>query len=300
MQNALVLSIVAVGLALPRASRAERPAKLTVAMFAPSLGFADAKERSRYLDGLAAAIEAKTGVPTHARVFAHYGDLAASKPDFAVIDATCIAARAPGQVLATAVLDGATTREWGVWASASTTIAAAAGKARLAYAATGCRDGDFVDEVVFGGELKSASWFAGVVTKLDVRGAVVATRDYQEADLVIAPKGLATSLHAIVSAGALPNPGFVQLAKSLDGDLVDEVQAVVLGYAATGIDGWSQATGYAELAHRMTHAAPRLVVAEPDRVTWTPQRMWSPPAAGFPLTDVRKRLWRPARNHKAD
>ncbi len=272
----------------PAPVQAERPSHLTVAIHAPTLGFGQASERLAFAQTVADAIEARTGIKTLARAYARYSDLTASRADFAIIDGLCIAARAPGPVLATAVIDGGTSRDWGVFGRESTSIQTMRGR-KIAFAATGCRDLDFVDNVVLGGEVKTARFFAGTVTKADVLGAVAAVKDYKEADLVVAPRAQAGSLALVLGAGSLPNPGLVQLVRGLDAAVVTDVTGAV-----TGLPGWRAPVSYAALGGRLGASRRQLVIAtvEPERLDL--QQMASPPRGAHAITPVRALLWTPA------
>src|SRR5262249_62305724 len=68
--------------------------QLTVAMYAPAAAFADSSARVAYIQGLAKAIQQKTGQATTGKIFVRLGDLLAAKPDFALIAGQCLAAHA--------------------------------------------------------------------------------------------------------------------------------------------------------------------------------------------------------------
>src|SRR5206468_6657068 len=123
-----------------------------------------------------------------------------------------------------------------------------ASSARLAFAQTGCRDLDFIDQVVLRGELHAQSAFGGLISKLDVLGAVAATRDYKEADLVVAPVTAAPSLVEAIRVDGVPNPAFVAMNRGLDAALVADVKAAVLGAAGDEIEGWRAPLGYGAFA----------------------------------------------------
>src|SRR5215468_9014019 len=76
------------------ASPADGDEQLTVAMYAPAAAFADSSARVAYIQGLAKAIQQKTGQATTGKIFVRLGDLLAAKPDFAIIDGQCLAAHA--------------------------------------------------------------------------------------------------------------------------------------------------------------------------------------------------------------
>src|SRR5262249_4374117 len=97
------------------AAAQQAPEQLTVAMYAPAAAFSDSSARLAYIQGLAKAIQTKTGVATSGKIYVRLGDLVAAKPDFAIIDGQCLAAHSPGQILASAVVGGDTSQGWGLY-----------------------------------------------------------------------------------------------------------------------------------------------------------------------------------------
>src|SRR5215813_3828555 len=91
------------------------PEQLTVAMYAPAAAFSDSSARLAYMQGLAKAIQTKTGVATSGKIYVRLGDLVGAKPDFAVIDGQCLAAHNPGTLLASAVIGGETAQPWALY-----------------------------------------------------------------------------------------------------------------------------------------------------------------------------------------
>src|SRR5262249_28811248 len=154
-------------------------------LYAPAAAFGDSSARLAYVQGLAKAIQQKTGIPTSGKAYVRMADLISAKPDFGVIDGQCLAERIPGTLLATAVVGGETTQLWSLYTRGDA-LTALKGK-KLAFAGTGCRDADFLDNALLNGELKTKAFFAVVMEKPDVAGAVAAVRDYKSADAVFAP-----------------------------------------------------------------------------------------------------------------
>ena len=139
---ATVLAAVALAVAAPAVAGAQTPpAQLTVGMYAPTAAFADSGARLAYVQGLAKAIQTKTGIPTTGKAYVRLGDLVAAKPDFAIIDGLCIAAKSPGQVLATASIGGDTTQAWALFSRGGEDLPKLKGK-KLAYVKMECRDAD--------------------------------------------------------------------------------------------------------------------------------------------------------------
>jgi hypothetical protein len=273
------------------------PEQLTVAMYAPAAAFSDSSARLAYMQGLAKAIQQRTGVPTAGKTYVRLGDLLAAKPDFAIIDGQCLAsqvAKGP-QILASAVIGGDATQPWGLYTRGGETLATLKGK-KLVFVKTGCRDSDFLDNVMLDGEVKTATFFGAVVDKPDVAGAVLTVRDYKAADAVFAPAASARGLTKTYDAGSVPNPGFVAL-KPFGQPLVDNVREAVLGYGGGGgIDGWRSAApaSYAGLGGRMGARTKRPVFAVPDVVRLDDQDVLVLPTSKFEQATVKQHFWEPS------
>jgi hypothetical protein len=287
----VVVVVVVVGLGL----RAEAQEQLTVGLYAPAAAFADSSARLAYVQGLAKAIQQKTGLPTVGRAYVRLGDLTTAKPDLAIVDGQCLAGGAMGQILATATLGGDTAPAWALYARGTDTLAGLKGK-KLAYVRTGCRDNEFLDNAMLGGEVKAQSYFGALVDKPDVSGAVLAVRDYKQADAVFAPAAQAKGLTKVFDVGTIPAPGFVVLSKTLPAPVVEQVKDAVLGYGGGGgIDGWKAASqqGYAALSGRMGARLRRPVFAAPDVVRVDDQDVLVVPTSKFAEAPVRQHFWEP-------
>ncbi len=275
---------------------AQAQEQLNVGLYAPSAAFADSSARLAYVQGLAKAIQQKTGVATVGRAYVRLGDLTATKPELAIIDGQCLAGSAMGLVLATATLGGETAPAWGLYARGADSLAALKGK-KLSYVRTGCRDTDFLDNAMLGGEVKAQSYFGVLVDKPDVSGAVLAVRDYKQADAVFAPAAQAKGLTKVFDVGPVPAPGFVVLAKGLAPALLEQVKDAVLGYGGGGgIDGWKVASqqGYSVLSGRMAARTRRPVFAAPDVVRVDDQDVLVVPTSKFAEAPVRQHFWEPS------
>ena len=272
-------------------------APITVAMYAPAAAFADSSARLAYVQGLARTIGQRTGAPTTGKAFVRLADLLASKPDFAIIDGQCLAARqASGALLATAVIGGDLTQPWGLYGrGGDTRLASLAGK-KLAYVRTGCRDSDFLDNAMLDGEVKTSAFFGALIDKPDVTAAVLTVRDYRQADAVFAPASQARGLARVYDAGPVPNPGFVAL-KSHPTALLDGVRDAVLSYGSGGgIDGWRPAApaAYAALGGRLQARPKRLVFAPPDIVRLGEGDVLVLPASRYEQATVKQHFWEPS------
>jgi hypothetical protein len=293
MRRCVITIAIALVLAIAGGARADRPARLTVAIYAPSIELSTAG-RVALVSDIAAAVQRATGVPTSGKAYSSYADLAAAHPDLAILDPLCIAAHDPGRVLAVAVTTGDTSRRFGVFAPTKVTVDALAGK-RLAYVKTGCRDLDFIDNGVFSGLIRVADFFGGTLAEPDVNGAIVATAELQKAAAVLAPAGAAGSMELVLAVDPVPNPGLVVTNRGLDADLVEQVAGAVGTVGGGPIEGWRKGGSYGALAGRLTAGKKHLVLARPERMslvepgltrpapppfapTSTPLTMWTPPA----------------------
>jgi hypothetical protein len=285
------LALVTASATAVRAQQA--PEQVTVAMYAPAAAFADSSARLAYIQGLAKAIQQKSGVPTSGKIYVRLGDLLAAKPDFAIVDGQCLAAQKLGTgVLASAVSGGETAAAWGLYTRGGETLATLKGK-KLVYVKTGCRDSDFLDNAMLDGELKTGGFFGALLDKPDVAGAIATVRDYKAADAVFAPAAQARGLSKVYDAGSVPNVGFVAM-KAFPAPLVEGVRDAVVGYGGGGgIDGWRAAaqSAYGGLGARMSARPKRLVFAAPDVVRLDDQDVLVLPAARYEQAGVKQHFW---------
>ena len=297
MRRAIILvSLAAALLGLPiRAAQAQQPAptQLTVAIYAPAVPFADSGARLAYAQGIAKAIQTQTGIPTTGKAFVRYGDMAAAKPDFAILDGQCIAAGRGGNVLAIASVGGDTQQAYGLYVAAGISLPALQGK-KLAFVKMDCRDSDFLDNAMFESEVKTAKFFGALVDKPDLAGAVAAVAAYKAADAVFAPASQAKGLTKLFDAGSVPNAGFVTLNKSIDAALESRVGAAVLAYGGGGaIDGWRVSSGYGGLTGRMGQRTRKPLFAQPETVRLEDLDVVAPPKSAYDLGSVRHHFWQP-------
>jgi hypothetical protein len=295
----IILAAAALTL-VPAIARAERPAHLTVAIYAPSLELSTAS-RITLVNDVAAAVEARTGIKTSGKAFSSYADLTADKPDLAIIDPLCIAAHAPGRVLATAKIGGDTSRRWGLYAPGKVTVQELGGKT-IAFIRTGCRDTEFIEHGVFAGLIRFGEFFAGGLAQADVNGAIIATRDLKKAAAVIAPAEVTGGLEQVLAIDAIPNAGLVLMNKGLDASIVDQIGGAVGGVGGGPVEGWGAGASYAELAARMGSAKKKLVLAAPERAVVAEPDVVQLPLPRIAAAKADLLLWRPParRPHIAD
>jgi hypothetical protein len=271
----------------------QAPAQLSVALYAPSAAFRDSAARSAYVQGLAKAIQNKTGVPTTGKAYVRYSDLKGAKPDFAIIEGQCLAVGAPGPVLATAQIGSSTSQAWALF-SRGDNFMALRGK-KLAFMDTGCRDPDFLDNAMLDSEAKTKAHFTGMVGRPDAYGAVETVRSYKQADAVFAPVAQGAGLTKVFDTGLVPNPGFVQMNRNVSAGVASNVQAAVLAYGADqAIQGWKAAASYAGLSSQMSARVKKPVFAVPTPVRIDDQDVVVIPQSKFEQATIRQHFWQPA------
>ncbi len=262
-----------VGVALVAQSRigdsqpAGTPAKLTVAIYAPTVQFSTSQARIAYVQGLARAIGARVGTKVEGKSFTSYGALRSAKVDFAIISGQCYASGSRYKLLANARIKGGTTRRWALYSSVGKSMTALRGK-KLAFIKTGCRDSAFIENAMLESEV-GLSFFGGRVGKPDLRGAVAEVVSYKGAQAVFAPRGAGKGLTKLFDTGSVPNPAFVQVNKKLSKDLVGKVRAAVTGFGGGGaISSWVGANRgvYSSLRGRMGRRIKRGIFSSPRAV----------------------------------
>ena len=241
--------------------------KLTIGIYAPSVEFGTAQARLAYVQGLAKAVEQATGVKTEAQSYANVGALRSGNVDFAIIDGQCLAANPTGKLLATATIGGAPTRAWALFASTGESMQALKGK-KLAFVATGCNDAGFIDNAMLESEVDS-QFFSARTGKPDLGAALAEVASYKSAQAVFAPVGSGKGLTKVFDTGAVPNPGFVQLADKLEAGVADKVAGAVVAFGGSGaIGGWARPAReiYTALGNRLGKVVKTGILANPEPV----------------------------------
>lgn len=243
------------------------PSSLTIGIYAPTVEFGTSQQRLQYVQGLAKAIESQTGVNTTAQSYTSLSALKRAGVDFAIVDGQCYATNQSWKLLATAQVDGGTSRSWALYSSVGGEMQALRGK-KLAYVQTGCRDNDFIDHAMLESEV-DASFFSGRVGKPDLTAAVAEVKSYKGAQAVFAPSGASKGLTKVFDTGSVPNPAFVQINGKLSSSITSKVQNAVTGYGGGGaISGWTNGNRglYTGLSGRMGRSVKRGVFAPPEPV----------------------------------
>lgn len=289
-----VVAVAVMAAAAPEAVAQKKPAELSVGIYAPSAAFPTSAARLSYVQGMAKAIEQKTGIPTKGQAFVRYTNLLKAKPDFAIIEGLCVVTKRPGEVVAMAAIEGQTTMGWGLYTRSAKTLREVEGK-DLAYVQTGCRDKEFVENAMLDGEVKQ-QFFGKLVARPDVSGAVAAVKDYKAAEAVFAPHGQAKGLNKLFDTGSMPTPAFVVMNEALPADVVGDVKATVLGYGAGGvIGGWRAASeqSYAGLNGQLRVRTKEPVFAMPDVVRLDVGDILMVPELKYDQVTVSQHFWEP-------
>ena len=260
----LIVAALAASASITSVAHAD-PTKLVVGIFTPSIEFGTAQARLAYAQGLAKAIEGATGVKTEAQSYANVAALRKDNVDLAILDGQCYAADLRGKLLATATINGATSRPFALYSSTADMMSLK-GKI-LSYVATGCNDAGFIDNAMLDSEVDSG-FFGSRTGKSDLTAAIAEVASYKQANAVFAPVGAGKTLTKLFDTGNVPNPAFVQTGKLSDA-LSDKIASAVAGYGGGGaIGGWTKPSRdiYASLAGRFNHIGKAGILAAPDPV----------------------------------
>lgn len=281
MRKRCLLSCL-VGVTLcPLVHAAEREAEpsLTLAFFAPTAPLASGEARFAYVERLARQLQG-VGISSQARAFARAADLESAirrgQVDLGIIDAVYLAERGQAfPLLASTTVGGEATMRWGLYTSAPPSTAGqprgvmGLAQARVAYATLGGRDLDFLDNVIFDGELRVSQHFTMRPPAPDV-AAAVSDVVLRRADCVFAPEAAVAGkgLRRVFDAGRVPTPALVLLRPGLPRDLIAQAQRALLGTATLGVlDGFRAVNPdlYRQLRAQL-RARPqrRLLMAEPQ------------------------------------
>jgi hypothetical protein len=276
----LAVAVAAGALAVRSGTTQPAPSKLVVGIYAPSVEFGTSQQRLEYVQGLAKAIEAQTGVKTEAKSFASFSALKGAGVDFAILDAQCYAGNLGWNVLANARIGDGTSRGWALYASGASSMQELKGK-KLAYVQTGCNDNAFIDNAMLESEV-DAAFFSGRVGKPDVTAAVAEVASYKGAQAVFAPSGAQKGLSKLFDTGSVPNPAFVQINGKVPSATASSVGKAVTSFGGGGaIGGWSSPSKgpYQGLNGRMGRVVKRGVFAAPDPVRFDVKDVLVEPAS---------------------
>jgi ABC-type amino acid transport substrate-binding protein len=272
--------------------------KLIIAIYAPNAPFATGNDRFGFVSRLAQQINSVAGVPAEAKSFTRAADfekaIAAKQVDFAVVDGIYLAMKGvPWSVVATATSGGDTNPKWAVFSATESKLQDLQGK-KLAIAATGSRDDDFIGNAIFEGELQVKKFFGPKTTAPDIASAVSAV-SLKKADAVIAPESEGKGMNKLFEAGRIPNPAFCQIA-SVGADIASKVRQAVLSHSVTAaLDGWKSADAglYHQLQGRLGSRSKRPIMAEPDAVKMEDSDILVPPTIETALPDLKSQYWSP-------
>ncbi len=278
------------------AGRAHADGKLVIAIYAPNAPFESGEQRYGFASRLAQQLTS-AGVAAEAKGFAHSSDFEAAagkeQVDFAIVDGVYLGERnAPWPVLASATIGGDPSARWALFSGLPGGVFELSGK-RLALAATGSKDNQFIDNALLDGEL--GHHFGARQPSPDVVSAVTAVT-LKKADCVFAPEFAGRGLHKVFDAGRVPNPALVQVRSKIAPEVVEKVRKAVLASATTGtFDGWKSAGAdpYRALGARMGSKLRRPVMAEPPVVAVDPAAALQPAPLEPAALDLKDQFWGP-------
>jgi hypothetical protein len=291
MRASILLLLLLAGTAF-----AQPKTKITVGIYAPSIEFGASTARLAYVQSIAKAIEQNAGLPVEAQSYANLAALKKDNPDFAIVDGPCYATNLGWRLLATAAINGGTTRTYGLFVSGATSMQDLKGK-KLAFIAAGCNDAGFIDNAMLDSEI-DASFFGARVGKPDLTAAIAEVAQVKTSQALFAPNGSVKGLTKLFDTGAVPNPAFVDLGSGLPAATVDKVAAAVQGFGGGGaIGGWTkpQRDIYTSFASRLGRATKSAVFAnaEPARIDAKDVLIEPPTIKDYALTGVRHHFVRP-------
>lgn len=284
----IAVAVVALSVVVATATRSDgqsgSDSKLTVAIYTPTVQFANSAGRLSYVQGIAKAIGTNTGRRAEGLSFTSLSKLLSAKPDFAIIDAQCYASNMGWKLLASGRIGSGTSRPWALYSRLGSSLDDLRGK-QLAYVKMGCNDNGYINNVMLESEV-SGKFFGKRVGKTDLAGAVAEVATYKGAHAVFAPVGGRKGLTKVFDVGSIPGPAFVQLNSRLSGELADKVRRAVVGYGgSSAIDGWTGASDrpYRALRSSMGKRVKRGLFAAPEPVRIDPGEVLVEPGS---LRDV--------------
>jgi hypothetical protein len=292
----------ALAAALLLSSVASAQTKLTVAIYSPNAPFESGQARYSFIQRLADQIKSVTGTQADPKAFARAADFEAAVKnkavDFAVVDGVYMAERGGTtyKVLAVATAKGDTTVPWGLFAKDSSigSVMDCQGK-KLAFASTGPKDQQLVDNAFLDGELPKH--FSARQNTPDVASAVTAV-SVKSADCVFAPDSLGKVLHKVLSVGSVPNPAFVQINTALPEATVKKVKDAVVGHTAAGgaYDGWKNgsADNFRSLGNKLGGKTRKPIMTEPEVVKLDDTDVVVPPALEASSPNIKDQFWNPS------
>jgi hypothetical protein len=205
---------------------------ITVGLFAPTAPFPSTSARVELASRLADAIGKAIGAKASGKVFARAGDFASAvkKGDVqvALVDSAYLAGAGGGYtVIAAATRGGDTSHRWQLVARGAETIAELKGK-RVLVPAIGGREGEFVLQVLLGGEVER-TYFGKIEPAPDTASALAAL-GLGKADAAVVPAGVELPGSVVTVLALPPVPGPVLVAY---GSVTAAQRAAIAGAVAS-------------------------------------------------------------------
>ncbi len=269
--------------------------KVAIAIYTPNVLFENPSARFAYVQDVARQVSAATGVEFQGKAFSRSVDLEVAikkgEVQFAILDAVYVAAGGAGHpVLATATTRGEIAPHWALFSSGATDLRALRGQ-RLWVARTSARDDDFIENALFGGDLRIKEWFGGKGETPDLASAVISVKR-REKDAALLPETAGQGLKRLLEAGRVPGPAFCQIDLRQPAELVAKLrQALAAQRSGAVLDGWkpADASAYRALGARMAPHVKRPVAIEPRRAAIDELGLLVPaPMAAPRLPDLRQ------------
>lgn len=253
--------------ALPSSARADEV--IAVGIYAPSLPFTGPVARlelvSRLASEVAEAVGADRGV---GRAYGKAADFAAAvrrgELHYAVLDAPYSAALGnPYPVLATGMFGGNTQLDWHLLTSGDARTVLELEGARIAVARVGARDGAFLQNVLFSGELPR-SFFERATFSPDARSAVAAV-ELGRADAAFVPANVPRQgLRTLFTASPVALPVLVALPAADRSDRGAVMAAAARFTGDSALPGFARGDGGSRaLARRFARRPKRGLMAVP-------------------------------------
>ena len=237
----LVLPAVLLALAPARAQDSasapppvEAAPAATVAVYMPSVGFADSMARARFAETVARALEGAVGQPVRGRAFGAAGEfqaqVAAGGVDFAIVDATYAIEHGNLKPLAQATSGGNPARPLQVFTSAGAASVSALAGQTLVLFDVGAREDRFVANFVFQGQI-GPDYFKRAKPVRDAQAAVAVVK-LGKAQVTVGYQGAGGGLSAVFTSRAAPLPIFVQARDGVDAAVLAAVKKAAVGLSA--------------------------------------------------------------------
>ncbi len=289
---ALTATLVATLALHPRPARAQSE-ELTIAVFAPTVRFADSVARARYATELAEALSAETGLTVRGVSVSGPSDLEGAH--LAIIDGTYRSGGSEGEAILSGRVDGETTAPLAL-------VVRGDGPARLSELRGGTlilpRSGELIEALVgsevLHGEQHPSEFFGAVERTANIESALSAVAGGRaDATVAFARDAEGAGLRVLQTLSAAPFPVVVVLDGDLDGATVDRLREALTSVRASGEPSRfgsfdSDALERFQRAARRAPPEPSPQMAPPRDVDFDPGALALDPDVAEPLPGPRR------------